>query len=96
MSDYRKELYDFVERSHADSPRSIGMADATIIIAAADEIASLRAQLASARKALEHAQVRFRCVADDAEERGDTAAWAMASVDADRMATALMTRKGKS
>ena len=42
-----------------------------------------------AREALEHAQVRFRCIADEAEERGDTAGWAMASVDAERMAKAI-------
>jgi len=39
--------------------------------------------------AVEHANVRFQCVADEAKERGDNAGWAMASVDADRMAAAL-------
>lgn len=64
MSDYSKELYDFVERSHADSPRSIGMADATIIIAASDEIASLRAQLASAQEVLTDVWFHFSATDD--------------------------------
>ncbi len=59
------------------------------------QIKSLRTKLESARKALEHAQVRFKCVADDANERGDEAGWAMASVDADIMTAALTDETGK-
>lgn len=40
-------------------------------------------------RASEHALVRFECLADQFEEAGDTASWAMASVDADRMRKAL-------
>lgn len=53
MSDYSKELRDFFDRSHDGSARPIGLADAMMIGGAADEIDSLRTQLASARKALE-------------------------------------------
>lgn len=105
MSDYQKrtpERLIAILRSWDQNPRSWQQE-------AADEIASLRAQLAiagehiaemtdqlaSARKALEHAQVRFKCVADDANERGDEAGWAMASVDADRMTAALTDETGK-
>jgi hypothetical protein len=45
--------------------------------------------LPDAREALEHARVRFECLAEQFEEAGDTASWAMASVDADRMRAAL-------
>lgn len=41
------------------------------------------------RQALEHARVRFQCLSDQFDEAGDTASWAMASVDSDRMTKAL-------
>lgn len=43
--------------------------------------------------ALEHALVRFRCLEDQFEESGDTASWAMCSVDADRMEKILSSIK---
>ncbi len=41
------------------------------------------------REALEHARVRFECLADDFEKAGRTVDWAMCSVDAERMNAAL-------
>ena len=41
------------------------------------------------REALKHALARFECLAEQFEESGDTASWAMCSVDADRMRKAL-------
>lgn len=37
------------------------------------------------RKALEHAQARFECLAEDFKAAGDTTSWAMCSVDAGQM-----------
>jgi len=41
-------------------------------------------------EALKHALARFECLAEQFEETGDTASWAMCSVDADRMRRALI------
>lgn len=41
------------------------------------------------RNALEHARVRFECLADEFDKAGDNASWAMCSVDAEHMSRAL-------
>jgi hypothetical protein len=41
------------------------------------------------RAALEHARVRFECLAEEFDKAGDNASWAMCSVDAERMSRAL-------
>jgi hypothetical protein len=41
------------------------------------------------RAALEHARVRFECLAEEFDKAGDSASWAMCSVDAERMSRAL-------
>lgn len=67
-------------------------------VTADDRAALLRAVNRDARfenvvGALEHALVRFRCLEDQFEESGDTASWAMCSVDADRMEKILTSIK---
>ncbi len=47
MSDYSEELREFVIRSDAYAKQPIGTADALMILSAADEIASLGAQLSA-------------------------------------------------
>lgn len=50
-------------------------------------------QFADMVGALEHALARFRCLEEQFEESGDTASWAMCSVDADRMEKTLSNIK---
>jgi hypothetical protein len=41
------------------------------------------------RETLEHARVRFECLAEEFDKAGDNVSWAMCSVDAERMSRAL-------
>lgn len=74
-------------RRTADFMKQASGVDPVWLREAADEIDRLRG-------AVEHAGVRFACLADDFKDDENNVNWAMCSVDAERMAKALALTNG--